>query len=211
MGLSRGRIVWAVMLMEPAGLMMQPTGMWGCLKESKSLMEANDMGMDDEEIRDINREPVFLTAEFFLRTGSENQKDFTYAGFSYGGNTDVETGCAVPYFDKGVSDEIAGDLEGRGMALLYDGVGDFFYYTDRARNLHVFQGETIEVETVTGCSPGAEVRAYPIGRDVRDGMFAWEEVPRTWIYVTRCQCPYCGYEFPETEEECPECGRKVDL
>jgi len=169
------------------------------------------MGMDDAEIRDINREPVFLVADFFLRTGDGKQKNNIYRGFSYGGNTDEETGCAVPYFDRLVSGEIVGNLIGMGVKLLYDGATDSFYYTDKAGEVHTFQCESIEVEISPGCSPGVKAFVYPIGRGVRDGTFVWKEIPRTWIYVTRCQCPYCGYEFPEAEAECLECGRKVDL
>jgi hypothetical protein len=198
------------MLMEPAGLMMRPTGTWGYLKRSRNFTEENEMG-SDREIRQINREPEFYEAEFCRKTGSDDDETFTYEGISCGGDKDPETGCAHPWFEKNVGQMIAGNLVAFGVKLIFDQATDAFYYTDKAGEVHTFIGEDVEVCMSPGMFPGEKRHVYPIGWGVSDGMFAWAEILKDWIYVTRAICPYCGYETDEARNECEDCGREVDF
>lgn len=167
------------------------------------------MGADDQEIRQINREPEFYEAEFYRNTGSDDDGTRTYEGVSYGGDTDPKTGCACPWFEKNVGQMIMGDLAASGVKLIFDKATDAFYYTDKKGEVHVFLGEDVEVVFSPGEYPGDKRHVYPIGHDVNDGMFAWAETPKDWIYVSRAICPYCGYETDQTHDCCEECGREV--
>ena len=145
-------------------------------------------------------EPDFYEAEFCLR----GDDDTSYEGVSYGGNIDPETKYAAPYFEKEVVLELINDLAASETLLTYNENTDAFYYTDMGGTVHIFAGEDVEVDRKM-------MHIYPIGRGVTDGKFAWKEFHKSWIYVTRAICPYCGDEFGEVDNTCDSCGREVDF
>jgi hypothetical protein len=153
---------------------------------------------------------LFQEAEFYRKTGQDDDHKFTYEGYSSDGETDPKTGVALPFFTKETAEEIANDLLASGRVMVYDKEEEAFQYVDAKEHVHVFKGEDIKVEPGVGLTPGVKVHAYPIGRGVLPD-FAWTEVVKSWIYVTRAICPYCGDEFGEVRNECESCGREVDF
>lgn len=156
-----------------------------------------------------NPDPFFYETEFFRKTGGENDKCYQFEGFSYGGNTDPETGSALPYFSKEVADDLVGDLAASGINLFYDETSDAYTCADKKGELHIFKGEDIEAQDTEPMGGTYKEHVYPIGQGIKDGTFAWEEIVKSWNYVTRAICPYCGTEFGEVNNTCEECGRTV--
>ena len=154
-----------------------------------------------------DEEPVFYEAEFCRKTGQEDDEDFIYEGFSYGGNKTSE-GVSLPYFTKETTLEIANDLLSCGRVLVYEKDCDVFRYVDKTMKIHTFKGEDIKVNDWEGGSYTEHV--YPIGHNILPD-FAWAEVVKSWIYVSRAQCPYCGHEFGDVNNTCEECGREVNF
>lgn len=173
------------------------------------------MGMDSEEMAQMNFEPFFYEAVFCnayamaLHRGDKNAAPpQMFDGFSYGGETDPETGWAMPYFTKEV---MIRETHGYARSsLLYDDKQDAFIFKDKLKTppvISVYKGEDIEVvDLETGDT--RIVHAYPVGRG---SDWPWMEFLKSWKVVTRCICPYCGAESETHSCTCSFCGHKVDL
>ena len=172
------------------------------------------MGMDDEEIAQMNFEPFFYAATFcnsyamaIYRGGGDKNPPQTFEGFSFGGELDPETGFALPYFTKEVM--IRETHCFARSSLIFDDKQDAFVYKDNLGALpviSVYKGEDIEVVDLdTGDIH--TVHAYPVGRG-RD--WPWMEFYKQWKTVTRYICPYCGAETETFSPNCDFCGHKVN-
>ena len=154
-------------------------------------------------------DPKFYDAEFYRKTGGEDDRDFTYEGISYGGNKTPD-GIALPYFIKEVVEQIADDLNVSGILLTYYQDVDVYRYIGKDGMIHDFVGENVDVEDWEGGSRPEHV--YPIGHDGIDAKlpeFAWVEVIKSWDYITQAVCPYCGHGSDKAPDTCPECGHEV--
>ena len=153
-----------------------------------------------------DNEPVFYEADFFIQILREGDEKFAYEGYSYGGNKDEKTGAALPYFAREIADEIMGNLSILGWEIRFDADTDTYIYRSKSTGtVRSFTGEDIEINDWEGGAYNEHV--YPIGH----GVIGWMEVVKSWIYVSRAQCPYCGHEFGDVGHTCDECGREVDF
>ena len=162
-------------------------------------------------------EPYYSPAEFYLDHGKKDDRHFPYEGFSYGGNTDPDTGHALPFFTKEVAGEIMTNMNGPGLKqprmVYHDNTDSFIYYPNPANNeeYYVWKGEDI---IAFNLDDGIfKVHVYPIGQENSTegkSLFPWTEIRKSWDYVTVCRCPYCG-EDSDGGTTCDHCGREVDF
>ena len=156
---------------------------------------------------DPEPEPKFYRAEFYIKPVRPDENNPRYEGISYGGNKDYDTGAATPYFPREVADQVVSDLSNRGWDIIFDPETDSYtFVSQKTGTIRVFKGEDIDIPNFEWEAPETNVHVYPIGH----GVVGWMEVVKSWEYVTRAICPYCGYES-EGGNQCPECGFEVNF
>jgi len=164
--------------------------------------------MSGDRDQEINRD----TTDHFFEADLEIDDSHFEGLLGYTDGTLHKNGLLVVFFPLESGQEMTEDpgilevLED----LRFDEAGDAFTcrYYDSGKKVFVdgiFHGQDIEVRENDGGSYTEHV--YPIG----SGILIVKEQHKSWIYVTRAQCPYCGHETGDALETCDNCGREVDF
>ena len=174
--------------------------------------------MSGNRDQEINQEPSYDSAEFYLDHGEKDDRGFYYEGYSYGGNTDPDTGHALPFFTKEVANEIMNNMNVPGLEhprMVYNESTDsYVYYPNPANTEEYYIWKGQDFKAYNWEDGTLTVHVYAIGQESETkgtSLFPWKEITKSWIYVTVARCPYCGEDNDSSGETCKNCGREVDF